>query len=66
MSLKNAQQSILNNAISLLTDYVFLKMMYTNKGEHSSPSPLEMFFTFEDTINQTIKSRQRGWGEDFL
>ena len=40
--------------------------MHINKGERSSPSPLEMFFTFEDTINQTIKSRQRGWVEDFF
>ena len=41
-------------------------MMDINNGKRSSPSPLEMFFTFEDTINQIIKSRQRGWGEGFF
>ena len=41
-------------------------MIHVDNGENSSPSPLEMFFTFEDTINQTIKSLQRGWGEDFF
>ena len=41
-------------------------MMYIYNGERSSPSPLEMFFTFDDTNNQTLKSRQRGWGEDFF
>ena len=41
-------------------------MMLINNGEFSSPSPLEMLFVFDDTLNQIIKSRQRGWGEDFF
>ena len=41
-------------------------MIGINNGERSSPSPLEMFFTFGDTINQSIKSRQRGWGEAYF
>ena len=41
-------------------------MMHVNNGERYSPSPLEMLFAFDDTDSQTIKSRQRGLGEDFF